>query len=187
MDVRIALDRRLTDVSTLGGQRRDQGRDGVSWVKPRGERVEYHKARRALDQITETGGLRHLPKIAPLPKLCRRCRTSARQLHRVRVDQGLHAARPRVTGIAPGDLGNLRPKRLSHLKAFELQRLLGVPRLRHMRGQRTDHTARGPCPRAMRIDQCHLRPTPRAGPCHRQAEDACAMDDDVHCNSRKVG
>jgi hypothetical protein len=71
-------------------------------------------------------------------------------------------AHSRGRGPRPRDLG---PEPLGHVEAFELQRLLGVPRLGHMRGQRADHAARGARPRSVAD-----RPPSPARRAHAQAQ-----------------
>jgi hypothetical protein len=123
------------------------------------------------DDVGEGLRVGDLPQVSALPKVGGGCLALSGAVNGAGVGEGLHPSGTRISGILPGDLGNLGPERFRPHEAVELKRLLGVPRLRHMGGQGADDATGGPSPRSARIYHRHLR----AAPVQAQAMDRPKM------------
>ena len=192
-------DRAIVDALRDDGRRayRDIARDlGVSEsmvrkrakrlprVQPGAEGVMDHQPAGAVrHQPADVGGRTNGPACLPLPQRLRRCRPRARQI-RALGGKRLQPAKPRIARILPRGRRHLGPEPFGHDQRIELERLLRVPVLGHMGGQRAHQPAAGPGADVAAFDHLHPRPALRADPGQRQAEDPAAHDCDCgHCHS----
>ncbi len=152
-------------------------------MKPRAERVADKESARRFRQPAILLGRNHLPDRLPLPQRRRPRRPRARHVHRRHVRQRLHPARAQVARRDAARLGHALPERFRHQEALELELLLRIPLLRHMRRQRPDQSARRP--RADPVLLAHRDPRAPQGafPGDGEAEDARAHHSDIrHCH-----